>query len=38
MSNSVIIVGTRWRNGLRRCVTSLKIAGSIPDGVIGMLL
>ena len=24
---------TRWRNLLRHCVTSQKVAGSIPDGV-----
>ena len=28
--------GTRcwWRNWLKHCATSLKVAGSIPDGVI----
>ena len=26
---------TRWRSWLRHCVTSRKVAGSIPDGVIG---
>jgi hypothetical protein len=26
--------GTRWRNWLRHCATSRKVAGSIPDGVI----
>ena len=25
--------GTRWRNWLRHCATTLKDAGSIPDGV-----
>jgi len=25
----------RWRSWLRNCVTSRKVAGSIPDGVIG---
>jgi len=25
--------GTRWRSWLRRCATSQKVAGSIPDGV-----
>ena len=28
--------GTRWRSWLRRCATSQKVAGSIPDGVIGI--
>jgi len=28
--------GTRWRGWLRHCATSRKIAGSIPDGVIGI--
>ena len=27
---------TRWRSWLRYCVTSWKVAGSIPDGVIGI--
>ena len=27
--------GTRWRSWLRHCATSRKIAGLIPDGVIG---
>jgi len=26
---------TQWRSWLRHCVTSRKVAGSIPDGVIG---
>ena len=26
---------TRWHNWLRQCATSLKVAGSIPDGAIG---
>jgi hypothetical protein len=25
-----------WRNWLRHCTTSRKVAGSIPDGVIGI--
>jgi hypothetical protein len=29
------IPSTRWRSGLRHCATSRKVAGSIPDGVIG---
>jgi len=29
--------GTRWRSWLRHCATSRKVAGSIPDGVIGFL-
>jgi len=28
--------GTQWRSWLRLCVTSRKVAGSIPDGVIGI--
>ena len=28
--------GTRWRSCLRHCATSRKVAGSIPDGVIGI--
>ena len=31
----VVKVGTRWRSRLRHCATSRKVAGSIPDGVIG---
>ena len=27
--------GTRWRSWLRHCATSRKVAGLIPDGVIG---
>jgi hypothetical protein len=28
--------GKRWRSWLRYCATSRKVAGSIPDGVIGI--
>jgi len=28
--------GTRWRSWLRHCATSRKVAGSIPDVVIGI--
>ena len=28
--------GTRWRSWLRHCATSRKVAGSIPDGDIGV--
>ena len=28
--------GTRWRTCLRHCATCLKVAGSIPDCVIGI--
>ena len=28
--------GTQWHNGLRNCATSRQVAGSIPDGVIGI--
>jgi len=27
---------TRWRSWLRHCATNRKVAGSIPDGVIGI--
>jgi len=32
-----IYCGTRWRSWLRHCATSRKVAGSIPDGVTGIL-
>ena len=28
--------GTRWRSWFRHCATDRKVAGSIPDGVIGI--
>ena len=28
--------GPRWRSWLRHCATSQKVAGLIPDGVIGI--
>ena len=28
--------GTQWRSWLRHCATGRKVAGSIPDGVIGI--
>jgi len=28
--------GTQWRSWLRCCATNRKVAGSIPDGVIGI--
>ena len=28
--------GTRWRSWLRHCATSRKVAGSIPDYIIGI--
>jgi len=28
--------GTRWRSWLKHCATSQKVAGLIPDGVIGI--
>jgi hypothetical protein len=31
-----IVGGTRWRSWLRHCATNRKVAGSIPDGVIGI--
>ena len=30
------IWGTRWLSGLRHCPTSRKVAGSVPDSVIGI--
>jgi len=33
---SVTMGGTRWFSWLRHCDTSRKVAGSIPDGVIGI--
>jgi hypothetical protein len=30
------IGGTRWRICLRHCTKNWKVAGSIPDGVIGI--
>jgi hypothetical protein len=30
------ICGTRWRSWFRHCAKSLKVAGSIPDGVTGI--
>ena len=32
----VYLRGTRWRSWLRHCAISRKVAGSIPDGVIGI--
>jgi len=31
-----VLWATRWRSWLRHCATSRKVAGSIPDGVIGI--
>ena len=31
----LVFGGTRWRSWLRHCATCRKIAGSVPDGVIG---
>jgi len=31
----LLMRGRRWRSWLRHCATSRKVAGSIPDGVIG---
>ena len=36
MSRTALTGGTRWRGWLRHCATSRKVAGSIPDGVIGI--
>jgi hypothetical protein len=30
--------GTRWRNWLRHFATSRKVAGSIPDSIIGIFI
>ena len=30
------LISTRWRSWLRHCATSRKVAGSIPDNVIGI--
>ena len=30
--------GTRWRSWFRYCATSRKVAGSIPDGIIDLIL
>jgi len=35
-NNYQIKGGTRWGSWLRHCATSQKVAGSIPDGVIGI--
>jgi hypothetical protein len=32
----LLLYWTQWRSWLRQCVTSRKVAGSIPDGVIGI--
>jgi len=34
--NTCLIGGTRWRSWLRDCATSWKVAGSLPDGVMGI--
>jgi len=36
MQYFLYIWATRWRSWLRHCATSRKVAGSIPDGVIGI--
>ena len=35
-NEDIYIVGTRWRSWLMYCTASRKVAGSIPDGVIGI--
>jgi hypothetical protein len=35
-ASSILIGGTQRRSWLRHCVTSRKVAGSVPDGVIGI--
>ena len=34
--NTVTHGDTRWRSWLRHCATSWKVAGSIPEGVVGI--
>ena len=36
VSTDYVLGGTRWPSWLRHCVTSQKVTGSIPDGVIGI--
>jgi hypothetical protein len=38
MYSSVLLLGARcwWRSWLKHCATTRKVAGSIPDGVIGI--
>ena len=36
LHHTLQFTGTRWRSWLRHCVTSQKVAGSIPDGIIGI--
>ena len=36
LSDGLSSWGTLWRSWLRHCATSRKVAGSIPDGVIGI--
>ena len=36
MDVCMYVWGTLWRSWLRHCATSRKVAGSIPDGVIGI--
>ena len=31
-----VLEGTRWHNWLMHCATSRKVAGSIPDYIIGI--
>ena len=38
ISSSAWSGGPRWRSWLRHCATSQKVAGSIPDGVIDVIL
>ena len=33
---TALLRGARWRIWLRHCATSRNVAGSIPDGVIGI--
>jgi hypothetical protein len=30
------VIDMRWRSSLRHCITSRKVAGSIPDGITGI--
>jgi len=35
-SSALYMWATRWRSWLRHCATSRKVAGSIPDAIIGI--
>jgi hypothetical protein len=37
MGSHMVVWGTWWRSWLRHCATNRKVAGSILDGVTGIL-